>query len=961
MRDNLIAQQESLLNTYRCRFNIDTQIVPVGCTDGKPSRGPTEPDAFEGVPTQADIAVRDNLIALQESLLNTYRCRFNIDTQIVPGGCTEGKPASTEPSEQTQSGSYTAMAVGVQHTCALRTDQTIACWGDSFQQANAPAGQFTAVSAGHEHVCALRTDQTIACWGDNTYRQGDAPAGQFTAVSAGAFLTCGLRTNGTITCWGSDSHGASRAPAGQFTAVSAGTAFACALRTDDTITCWGNNTSGQADAPAGQYTAIASGDVHACGLRADTRVYCWGRRGFYRTNVPNGHYSAIAVASRHSCGLRTDDTITCWGESPSGQAHAPDGQFTAITAGGEQSCGLRTDQTITCWGTALGEPTSPPDGQFTAITAGAWHTCGLRTDQTITCWGHDYVGRASPPDGQFTAITAGAWHTCGLRTDQTIACWGINDQRQADPPEGQFTAITAGFKHTCGVRSNTATICWGNNREHQLDVPFMQFSAITAGQRHSCGLRFDAAIACWGHSGRLADPPEGEFSEITAGNRHTCALRIDATIVCWGLRPFVPAPAGVQRLALGHRADPDMCRPQALWNGTTAGFPLPSWAPSATGTVRVAVLFMDFPDAAATHSTHEEAKLGLPYAESYLESASYGQLDIEFVPLHKWLRVEDSYTNHIGDSDRAWPLLQGVNGTAVQLADPEFDFTGYDVVMVVMPSSHFGGANAGGSVDTQEGSVSQTSRINTKHIDDGPQDPTPWGSSAAHELAHNFGLLDLYAFDGRVLPDTPAGKVRAGAAFGLMGLGTTFLANLRDPRFAHVWHYPNGQRSTEYHYALPAREMLAWSRWQLGWLNASQIRCVTEPEAVVNLSLIAADPGDGIAMAAIPLSDTEVIVIESRRKTGYDVGTFYRSPHGLTFTLPALPVEGVLVYTVDAAIGNGNLPLKVAGDPGNGHVDDYPILTAGQSVTIRGYTITVQAATPTTHTVSITKTDSASG
>ena len=325
VRDNLIAQQESLLNTYRCRFNIDTQIVPVGCTDGKPSRGPTEPDAFEGVPTQADIAVRDNLIALQESLLNTYRCRFNIDTQIVPGGCTEGKPASTEPSEQTQSGSYTAMAVGVQHTCALRTDQTIACWGDSFQQANAPAGQFTAVSAGHEHVCALRTDQTIACWGDNTYRQGDAPAGQFTAVSAGAFLTCGLRTNGTITCWGSDSHGASRAPAGQFTAVSAGTAFACALRTDDTITCWGNNTSGQADAPAGQYTAIASGDVHACGLRADTRVYCWGRRGFYRTNVPNGHYSAIAVASRHSCGLRTDDTITCWGESPSGQAMRPTG------------------------------------------------------------------------------------------------------------------------------------------------------------------------------------------------------------------------------------------------------------------------------------------------------------------------------------------------------------------------------------------------------------------------------------------------------------------------------------------------------------------------------------------------------------------------------------------------------------------------------------------------------------
>ena len=44
--------------------------------------------AFE--PTIEDIELRDQLIADQESLLNTYRCRFEIDAHIVPGGCADG-------------------------------------------------------------------------------------------------------------------------------------------------------------------------------------------------------------------------------------------------------------------------------------------------------------------------------------------------------------------------------------------------------------------------------------------------------------------------------------------------------------------------------------------------------------------------------------------------------------------------------------------------------------------------------------------------------------------------------------------------------------------------------------------------------------------------------------------------------------------------------------------------------
>ena len=62
------------------------------------------------------------------------------------------------------------------HTCAIRTDDTIACWGlDFFGATNAPAGTYKAVTAGAFHTCAIRTDDTITCWGDNEYGQTDAP------------------------------------------------------------------------------------------------------------------------------------------------------------------------------------------------------------------------------------------------------------------------------------------------------------------------------------------------------------------------------------------------------------------------------------------------------------------------------------------------------------------------------------------------------------------------------------------------------------------------------------------------------------------------------------------------------------------------------------------------------------------------------------------------------------------
>ena len=399
------------------------------------------------------------------------------------------------------------------------------------------------------------------------------------------------------------------------------------------------------------------------------------------------------------------------------------------------------------------------------------------------------------------------------------------------------------------------------------------------------------------------------------------------------------------------------CRPGGVW-GPTAGFPLDDWAAPATGTLRVAALFLDFPDAQAAHTTQDEAAQGLPYVEHYLESVSYGRLDVEFVQHHAWLRAENDSTtfmtvNVFGN--------QAVNTSAVahaiELAEPHVDLASVDAVMVILPSSLFGGGGfAHPGVSALDQSWRSTLINSVRHADE--REPYQWGSVASHEITHNLGLADLYPYDSsrHARPDAPAGMTWVAAEWGRMNMWSWYLAAEHDPRMAHVWTYPDGGTATSHKRHLRIEEMLAWSRWQLGWLDESQVSCTSADEAMVTLSPVA-QPGDAVAMAAIPLNTHEMIVMESRRQLGYDAGRYFEAADtGATTTFPRLITEGVLVYTVDSWLGTGALPLKVAGDSGNGQVGDFPVLEVGDSVTLRGYTITVLADEGHTHTITITRT-----
>ena len=344
----------------------------------------------------------------------------------------------------------------------------VVTWPHGSSQTGTRTASFIQVSAGSRHSCGLRSDGSVVCWGYNYWGQADAPSGSFTQVSAGSHHSCGLRSDGSVVCWGYNYWGKADAPSGSFTQVSADGTHSCGLRSDGSVVCWGDNEHGQADAPSGSFTQVSGGYAHSCGLRSDGSVVCWGDNRSGQADAPSGSFTQVSSGGNHSCGLRSDGSVVCWGDNRSGKADAPSGSFIQVSSSGyAHSCGLRSDGSVVCWGSS----SQAPSGSFTQVSSGGIHSCGLRSDGSVVCWGDNRLGQADAPSGSFTQVSAGGTHSCGLRSDGSVVCRGDNSGGQADALSGSFTQVSAGGTHSCGLRSDESVVCWGNNRLGQADAP----------------------------------------------------------------------------------------------------------------------------------------------------------------------------------------------------------------------------------------------------------------------------------------------------------------------------------------------------------------------------------------------------------------------------------------------------------------------------------------------------------
>lgn len=334
-------------------------------------------------------------------------------------------PEAGEPSDS--DARYIQVSAGSVHTCGLRADGTIICWGagDEYEGRtgatgllDSPPGSFTHIDTGYYHSCAVGRDGIVECWGGSYSDDDDAlltpeeramkrtllgpPEGRFISVSVGLWLDCGVRVDNSAECWGlgpatSDEL---KPPHGKYTSVSVGDFHACGIRIDQTVVCWGSNEGfdgdflGQATPPDGPFEVIDAEAFHTCGFRPDGEIRCWG-------SIVGGVDGEVQVCEQQPDGTtecRVDEEVTAahraWGGWPGG---APDGDLKAIDGDQDFSCALWDGGHIVCWGSG-GINGAPPQGIFTAVTVGHDHGCGLRPDGSVECWGEDNFGEASPPD-----------------------------------------------------------------------------------------------------------------------------------------------------------------------------------------------------------------------------------------------------------------------------------------------------------------------------------------------------------------------------------------------------------------------------------------------------------------------------------------------------------------------------------------------------------------------------------
>ncbi len=268
--------------------------------------------------------------------------------------------------------------------------------------------QYTAVSAGSLHSCGLKVDQSIACWGSNSDGQTTVPEGSYTAVSAGGSHTCAVRLDHTVACWGRNTEEQTNVPRGTYSAVTTGENYTCALSTGTILTCWGRKTfygNPWSYLPFIAGVEVAGSNTRICVVTSGQQLECWLDMNRPVTVNFEGTFTSVSAGHEHHCGLRTDQGISCWGNNNYGQTNSPAGSFTAISGSYYHTCGLRTDKSIVCWGNNNYGETTVLDGSYSAVSAGTYHTCGLRTDGDIACWGYNPAGQLIVPADTLGSIS----------------------------------------------------------------------------------------------------------------------------------------------------------------------------------------------------------------------------------------------------------------------------------------------------------------------------------------------------------------------------------------------------------------------------------------------------------------------------------------------------------------------------------------------------------------------------
>ena len=331
---------------------------------------------------------------------------------------------------------------------------------------------------------------------------------------------------------------------------------------------------------------------------------------------------------------------------------------------------------------------------------------------------------------------------------------------------------------------------------------------------------------------------------------------------------------------------------------------------NSTGDVIATVVMVDFSDAPAT-MTPAQAFARISPAADVFKEVSYGKFNYVFKPQLKWYRMSKKSSDYVTGG---WTFNSHRTyiSEAANLADIDVDFSKTDSLIILANPDARGIGNSGPAFAAIR---SNGLTLDGRYISNGATSAYDLNNWKAiwlnHEVTHTLGLVDLYAFTQENSANQYDG-LRYTGEFSYMGFSS---------------------------YESNSPSLFAYERWNLGWLDDSQIKCMNESKTTQLIKPV--ETIGGVKAVMVPISKTKAVVIESRRPLGID---------------NKLAKSGALVYVVDSTNQSGLGPVKVY--PSDVTSDPRYLKApraVGEKITIEGVTVTVTQSNESGDTVEVSK------